>query len=275
MANKIMKTLTMGENIYEIYDESARTDIATLQTETSQIQEEIDDFNNVSENMVLYDDTTEENQEETIPINSANGTTYNMGVTDEGTPFVSNTSDEKVWTPSSGGGEGGSTVSVEQVLTEGTEIAKITVDGIIKSIYAPNSSGESSGSSYDIYEITVEEDTTKIDVFSDKEYKRIEVFVIAQVETSEKMIFYPSGKYCASGGNAPNSYYGACKFDAVVFDNTLNAQNFITCVNGFTSNGVFMAVNASATVIDSFYIAMATSDNVIKSGSQVRVYAYK
>ena len=38
MANKIMKTLTMGENIYEIYDESARTDIATLQTETSQIQ---------------------------------------------------------------------------------------------------------------------------------------------------------------------------------------------------------------------------------------------
>ena len=38
MANKIMKTLTMGENIYEIYDESARTDIATLQTETSQLQ---------------------------------------------------------------------------------------------------------------------------------------------------------------------------------------------------------------------------------------------
>lgn len=37
MANKIMKTLTMGENIYEIYDESARTDIATLQTETSQL----------------------------------------------------------------------------------------------------------------------------------------------------------------------------------------------------------------------------------------------
>lgn len=44
MANKIMKTLTMGENIYEIYDESARTDIATLQTETSQLSATIKDL---------------------------------------------------------------------------------------------------------------------------------------------------------------------------------------------------------------------------------------
>lgn len=44
MANKIMKTLTLGGNTYEIYDESARTDIATLQTETSQLQATINNL---------------------------------------------------------------------------------------------------------------------------------------------------------------------------------------------------------------------------------------
>lgn len=44
MANKTMKTLTIGENIYEIYDESARTDIATLQMETSQLSETVNDL---------------------------------------------------------------------------------------------------------------------------------------------------------------------------------------------------------------------------------------
>lgn len=243
---------------------------STVTKKFSQLSDTIDDFNAVSESMVLYDDTTEENEEETIPINSANGTTYNIGVTNEGVPFVSNTSDEKVWTPSS---SGGSAVSVEQVLTEGTEIAKVTVDGITKSIYAPSSSG---GNACDLYEVTVEEDTTQIDVFSGKEYKRIEAFVIAKAETSEKMIFYPCAKYCAGTGNIPNSYFGAEKFEAVIFDNSVNATNLFTCANGFA--GGFTApvsANVNKKVIDQFYMKMATETNVFKSGTFVKVYAYK
>ena len=42
MANKIMKTLTLGGNTYDVYDETARTKTTELEASISELSEQID-----------------------------------------------------------------------------------------------------------------------------------------------------------------------------------------------------------------------------------------
>ena len=68
------------------------------------------------DNLVYYDDTSKENEEETIPVNSASGTTFNIGVSDEGVPFVTDSSDNTVWDGAhTGGGDSGDESYVKTV----------------------------------------------------------------------------------------------------------------------------------------------------------------
>ena len=53
----------------------------------------------------------------------------------------SNTDYDTEWQTPSGGGGGGDTVSVDQVLTSGTEIGGVTVNGVRTALYAPQGGG--------------------------------------------------------------------------------------------------------------------------------------
>lgn len=63
------------------------------------------------DNIVYFSDTSDDNEELAIPVNSANGTTFYIGVGDDGKPFVGNTSNEVVWTPADAVYENGDEVS--------------------------------------------------------------------------------------------------------------------------------------------------------------------
>lgn len=74
---------------YDIKDATARQEIEELCKAGGNVV--------LPDNLVYYDDTTEENEEETIPVNSASGKTFNIGVSDDGIPFVADSSKNTVW----------------------------------------------------------------------------------------------------------------------------------------------------------------------------------
>lgn len=121
MANKIMKTLTLGGNTYEIYDESARTDIATLQTETSQLQATVNDLKENGTGAVTSSGWT------TGQINLLDKLFDYIPWTNSGAGSIADSLIARLKSTSSGGGSGDSgETENEDVITQSGTVLSIT-----------------------------------------------------------------------------------------------------------------------------------------------------